>query len=197
MMRNGFTGLATAAAFALMLTANAGAQAQAQPPPKPTPPAPKPTTQAPKPAPATPAQGAAGERQPKPQPATQAAQAPAKASSVTLGSVKIPKGVSANGQPLPAGTYTVRLASTEGVPGKVGQTADLSKWCEFVQGGAVKGKELCTVLSSSEVGAVVKDAPPPSGGSKVQLLKGNDYLRVWINRGGTHYLMHLPATAGL
>ena len=115
----------------------------------------------------------------------------------TLGSVRIPKGVSANGQPLPAGTYTVRLGSESGVPGKAGQTAELSKWCEFVQGGEVKGKELCTVLSASEVGAVVKDAPPASGASKVQMLKGNDYLRVWINRGGTHYLMHLPAAPGL
>jgi hypothetical protein len=23
------------------------------------------------------------------------------------------------------------------------------------------------------------------------LLKGNDYLRVWINSAGTHYLVHL------
>ncbi len=113
---------------------------------------------------------------------------------MNIGSVRIPKAVSANGQALPAGTYTVRLAG-EGVPGKVGQTADLSRWCEFVQGGQVKGKELCTVLSSSEVSSVVKDAPPPAGGSKVQMLKGNDYLRVWINRAGTHYLMHLPAAA--
>ena len=193
-MRNGLTGLATAAAFALMLTANAGAQAQTQPPPKPTPPAPKPATPAPKPAPT---QAAPGDRVPKPQPATGAAQPPAAAKAATLGSVRIPKGVSANGQPLPAGTYTVRLGSESGVPGKAGQTAELSKWCEFVQGGEVKGKELCTVLSASEVGAVVKDAPPASGASKVQMLKGNDYLRVWINRGGTHYLMHLPAAPGL
>lgn len=164
MMRIGFSGLA-AAAVALTLTASAGAQTT------------KPTTP---------------DRQPKPQPATGAAQPATKQAAAGLGSVKIPKGVSANGQPLPAGTYTVRLAS-EGVPGKAGQTADLSRWCEFVQGSEVKGKELCTVLSASEVGAVVKDAPPASGTSKVQLLKGNDYLRVWINRGGTHYLMHLPA----
>jgi hypothetical protein len=194
MMRNGFTGLA-AAAVVLTLSANAGAQAQTQPPPKPTPsqqkPAPPPSQ--PKPAPA---QAAPGDRVPKPQPATGAAQPPAAAKATTLGSVKIPKGVSANGQPLPAGTYTVRLGAESGVPGKAGQTAELSKWCEFVQGGEVKGKELCTVLSASEVGAVVKDAPPPSGGSKVQTLKGNDYIRVWINRGGTHYLMHLPASAG-
>jgi hypothetical protein len=39
----------------------------------------------------------------------------------------------------------------------------------------------------------VKYAPPASGASKVQMLKGNDDLRIWINRGGTHYLMHLPA----
>ena len=58
----------------------------------------------------------------------------------------------------------------------------------------MKGKELCTVLSSSEVSAVVKDTPPASGTSKVQVLKGNDYIRVWINRGGTHYLVHLATT---
>ena len=191
MTRIGFPGLAAAAA-ALMLTAAVGAQTTTPQTTKPT----TPQTTKPEPAkPATPQTAAApGDRQPKPQPATGAAQPAKQAAAASLGTVRIPKGVSANGQPLPAGTYTVRLAS-EGVPGKVGQTADLSRWCEFVQGNEVKGKELCTVLSSSEIGAVVKDSPPASGSSKVQLLKGNDYLRVWINRGGTHYLMHLPASA--
>ena len=27
------------------------------------------------------------------------------------------------------------------------------------------------------------------------MLKGNDYLRVWINKGGNHYLIHLPTGA--
>jgi len=45
------------------------------------------------------------------------------------------------------------------------------------------------------VGARRQPAPPAPGGSKVELLKGNVYLRVWINRGGTHYLIHLPVTA--
>jgi hypothetical protein len=40
---------------------------------------------------------------------------------------------------------------------------------------------------------VQKDAPPRANGSKVELLKGGDYYRVWINRGGNHYLIHLPA----
>ena len=32
-------------------------------------------------------------------------------------------------------------------------------------------------------------------GRKVELLKGDDYLRVWINRGGTNYLIHLVTAA--
>jgi hypothetical protein len=178
MTRNGFSGLAAAAAV-LVLTAGTGAQTQAT---RPVP------AQATKPTPPP-----TGDRQPKPQPATQSAQPPAQSSATTLGSIRLPKAVSANGQALPAGTYTVRLAGEAATPGK-GQTAELSKWCEFVQGGQVKGKELCTVLSASEVSAVVKDAPPASGSSKVQMLKGNDYLRVWINRGGTHYLVHLAVS---
>ena len=40
---------------------------------------------------------------------------------------------------------------------------------------------------------IAKGAAPASGSSKVELLRGNDYLRVWVNRGGTHYLVHLVA----
>jgi hypothetical protein len=28
-------------------------------------------------------------------------------------------------------------------------------------------------------------------GAQIQTLVGNDYLRVWINKGGTNYLLHL------
>ena len=31
-----------------------------------------------------------------------------------------------------------------------------------------------------------------SNGSKVETLKGGDFVRVWINKGGNHYLLHLP-----
>jgi hypothetical protein len=29
----------------------------------------------------------------------------------------------------------------------------------------------------------------------VQMLRGNEYLRVWINRAGNHFLIHLPVAA--
>jgi len=66
---------------------------------------------------------------------------------------------------------------------------------EFVQGGQVKGKEIATVVSGPDAKQVIKGTGPASGGSKVQLLKGSDYIRVWVNRAGTHYLIHLSTQA--
>jgi hypothetical protein len=121
------------------------------------------------------------------------AQAQKAATAQSLGTVRIPKAVTANGQPLAAGTYSVRV-SGDSVQPVVGQTAELEQWVEFVQGGQVKGKELATVLTTAEVKNVVKGKAPASGASKTELLKGNDYVRVWLNHSGTHYLIHFQTT---
>lgn len=111
----------------------------------------------------------------------------------SLGTVRITKAVKANGQALAAGTYTVRLTAETPSP-VVGQTPAETRWVEFVQGGQVKGREVATVLTSAEVKNVAEGKPPASGSAKIEMLKGDDYLRVWINRGGTHYLVHLAAS---
>ena len=87
----------------------------------------------------------------------------------------------------------MRLTAQEAKPDAVGQTEKLERWVEFVQGGQVRGREVVSIVPAAEISPVAEDSPPRAGGSKVQMLKGNDYLRVWINRGGTHYLIHLPA----
>jgi hypothetical protein len=116
--------------------------------------------------------------------------------AATLGTIRLPKGVTADGKPLPAGTYQVRLTTQEAKPSAVGISESLERWVEFVQGGSVKGREIVSIVPQSEVKLVAKDAPPAPGTSKVQTLKGNDYVRVWFNKGGTHYLIHLPASGG-
>ena len=113
--------------------------------------------------------------------ATQAAQ--------SLGTVQLPRVVMANGQPLPAGTYTARLSS-ESVSKVVGQPEDSSRWVEFVQSGQVKGRELATVVSPADVKQVAKGTPPAQGTARVTALQGGEYLRVWLNRAGTQYLIH-------
>lgn len=110
---------------------------------------------------------------------------------IALGSVRIMRGVMADGKPLPAGTYTVRVTAQEAKPEAVGTTESLERWAEFLQRGEVKGREVVSIVPASEAKVVAKDAPPRAGASKVQMLRGNEYLRVWFNKGGNHYLIHL------
>ena len=133
----------------------------------------------------------AGHTAPKPQPATEAPPS-APEGQVVLGSVHLPKAVKADGKPLPAGTYQVRVTPQTASPDAKGQTPSLERWVEFVQGGQVKGREVVTIIPQSEIAKVQKDAPPRPNGSKIETLKGGDYMRLWINRGGNHYLVHFP-----
>jgi hypothetical protein len=125
----------------------------------------------------------------------QAAEPAAPTGEMVLGTVRVPKGVTADGKPLPPGSYQVRLTKEEAGPAAVGISENLERWVEFVQGGSVKGREVVSIVPQAEVKNVVKDPPPASGSAKVQPLKGNDYVRVWINRAGNHYLIHLPVGA--
>ena len=132
-----------------------------------------------------------GHTAPKTQPPTEAAPS-APAGDMALGSVSVPKGVKADGKPLAAGTYQVRLTGQTATPDAKGQTAPLERWVEFVQGGQVKGREVVTIIPQADIAKVQKDAPPRANGSKIETLKGGDYMRLWINRGGNHYLVHFP-----
>jgi len=180
------------------------ALAQQPPPPAPTPkpaatPKPAPTAEQPadKPAPRPSVKRAAagensqaGHTAPIAQPNT--TDAPnATSTAMTLGSVRLPKALKADGKPLPAGTYQVRLTADEAKPDAKGSSEVLERWVEFVKGGQVVGREVVSIVPANEAKLVQKDSPPPSGGSKVETLKGGDYVRVWINRAGSYYLVHL------
>jgi hypothetical protein len=148
-----------------------------------------------KPAKKAAAEGQAGEhRAPLAQPNT-APEADVQAAAAVLGTVHLPRAAKADGKPLPAGVYQVRLTTEEAKPNAVGTSEKLERWVEFVQKGQVKGREVVSIVPKSEIKLVEKDAPPPVGGSKVQMLKGNEYMRVWINNQGNHYLIHLAAAA--
>src|SRR5262249_16470474 len=136
-------------------------------------------------------QAGSGHTAPKAQPATEAAPA-APEGQLALGSVTLPKAVKADGKPLPAGTYQVRLTADTASQEAKGQTKALERWAEFVKGGKVVGREVVTIVPKADISKVQKDAPPKAGSAKVEMLKGGDYYRVWINRGGNHYLVHLP-----
>jgi hypothetical protein len=112
----------------------------------------------------------------------------------SLGTVTLAKKVMADGKPLAAGTYQVRLAGENAKPG-VGQSADGEQYVEFVKGGKVVAREVATVVSNADIGSIVKTHKPVMNAVRVETLKGNDYVRVWINKSGQNYLINLPTGA--
>ena len=126
--------------------------------------------------------------------AAAARQAGVPAGETGLGTVSLPRQVLADGQQLTAGTYDLRLTTDQAQPETPGQLASLNRWVEFVQADEVRGREVASIIPADEIGVVAGSTPPGPGVALVQMLKGNDYLRIWINRDGTHYLLHLPTS---
>lgn len=112
-----------------------------------------------------------------------------------LATVHLPKKVMANGQALPPGTYQVRLTSEEASPAAVGESPNSERWVEFLKGGKVAGREVATVVPADEIGKIAKGPRPPANGTRVETLKGGNYVRVWINKSGTNYLINMPPAA--
>jgi len=134
---------------------------------------------------------AAQHKTPNTQPATAPADAAALPTGVqALGTVRLSRAVKANGETLPAGSYQVRLTGEEPAAA-TGATKPYERWVEFVRGGKVAGREVVSIVPQSEIKSVTKGSGPAAGGNKVQMLRDNEYVRVWINRGGNHYLVHL------
>jgi hypothetical protein len=112
--------------------------------------------------------------------------------AVNLGTVRIPRAVKAGGDALAAGSYEVRVTDTPATPAAPGQTPQYERWAEFLRGGKVVAREVVTVVPNADISQVAEMRPPAPGSSRTDVLKGNDYLRLWVNRGGNHYLVHFP-----
>jgi hypothetical protein len=119
------------------------------------------------------------------------------AGETSLGTVNIPRSVMANGQALAAGSYQVRLTADAPQPSVPG--IQMERWVEFLRGGKVAGREVASIIPQAEVkdlNSGAKGPRPGAGSARVEMLKGDEYLRIWINRRGVDYLIHLPPAKG-
>ena len=110
-----------------------------------------------------------------------------------LGGIRLPQDVLADGKQLSAGTYQVCLTNDRLTPA-VGQSPTAECWVDFVRNGTFAGREVATVIPSEEIEHVAKGPGPKPNDSRVDVLKGGDYVRAWINRRGTHYIINMPLT---
>jgi len=109
----------------------------------------------------------------------------------SLANVTLSRAVMADGQRLAAGSYQVRLTADTPEPG-AGQSPGGERFVEFVRDGKVVGRELATVVMPADVQEVLEGHGPRPGAHRIDTLSGAEYLRLWINQGGTHYLLHMP-----
>ena len=111
---------------------------------------------------------------------------------VVIATVRIPQAVTADNRPLAPGPYQVRLLGTALQPA-VGETPGREQWVEFLQRGQAKGKAVASVIPQEQIREVAAhDRIPAAGTARVDVLRGNEHVRVWINQRGTSYLIHLP-----
>ena len=97
-----------------------------------------------------------------------------------------------DGKTLAAGTYQLRLTMDHPKPA-AGESPDSEQFVEFLKAGTIVARDVATVVSKADIVAIGKGDPAPApGAAKIEMLKGNDYIRVWVNKNGTHYLLHLP-----
>jgi 3-dehydroquinate synthase class II len=52
---------------------------------------------------------------------------------------------------------------------------------------------VASIIPQSEIAEHVKSPMPKGQGSRVDNLKGGDYVRVWIHKADKHYLINLGA----
>jgi hypothetical protein len=121
------------------------------------------------------------------------AQSPVRAPSDAdvLATVRIAVAVRAGGNPLPVGTYDIRLTQEHPTP-LPGQSRDAQQWVEFVADGTVIAREIAEVLRDDDLPAVGASSQAVRPGTRVEMLKGGESLRISVKRDRERYLIYLP-----
>ncbi len=111
------------------------------------------------------------------------------------GGFDLPLRAYATGEPLEPAPYRVRLTD-ESAPVVDQEPSTTTRWIEFLheEDGSIAGRALATVVPDSELEEVATSSAPRNQ-VQVDALREGDYVRVWLNRDGSSYLVHLPTSA--
>jgi hypothetical protein len=108
-----------------------------------------------------------------------------------LATVRVTAAVLAGGAPLPSGTYQVRLTEERPTP-LPGLSPDTQRWVEFLADGKVIAREIAEVLRDGNLPSEGASSQRVQTGTRVEMLKGGEFLRISIKREQERYLIYLP-----
>lgn len=115
----------------------------------------------------------------------------ARSDANVLATVRITAAVLADGAPLLPGTYEIRLTDQRPAPAP-GQSPEARLWVEFIANGKVVAREAAEVLRDGDLPAVGASSVPARSGTRVEMLKGGEFLRISVKRDHERYLIYLP-----
>jgi hypothetical protein len=116
---------------------------------------------------------------------------PSTTDSRVLTTVRIATAVTAGGVSLPIGTYELRLTGERPVP-LAGQPANAQEWVEFVADGKVVAREAAEILYDDDLEAAGEASQRVKSGTRVEMLKDGEFLRISVKRERQRYLIYLP-----
>jgi hypothetical protein len=108
-----------------------------------------------------------------------------------LTTVRISAPVTAGGTSLAAGTYEFRLTGERPVP-PIGHPQNAQEWIEFVRDGRVIAHEAAEILYDDDLPSDGASAQKARLGTRVEMLKGGEFLRISVKRERDCYLIYLP-----
>lgn len=118
---------------------------------------------------------------------------PATAAGTSLGTVRIPTAVRAGGTALPAATYELRLTGEHPAAGT--EQRETQEWVEFISSGKVVARELAEILYDDDLPSIGASSQKARTGTRVEMLKDRDFLRISVKRDNERYLIYLPVSA--
>jgi hypothetical protein len=116
---------------------------------------------------------------------------PSPADARVLATVQIGTAVTAGGAPLPVGTYELRLTGERPAP-LAGQPQNGQEWVEFVADGKIVAREAAEILNDGDLEAAGEASQRVKSGTRVEMLKGGEFLRISVKRERNRYLIYLP-----
>ena len=113
------------------------------------------------------------------------------AGATVLATVQISTPVLAGGTSLAAGRYEVRLTGEHPTP-RVGQPRTPQESVEFVVNGKVVARDVAEILYDDDLPSIGASSQRAKTGTRVELLKGGEFLRISVKRERERYLIYLP-----
>ena len=116
--------------------------------------------------------------------------APSTTDARVLTTVRIGTAVTAGGTSLPVGAYEIRLTGERPAP-LAGQPQNSQEWVEFVADGKVVAREAAEILYDDDLEAAGEGSQRVKSGTRVEMLKDGEFLRISVKRERERYLIYL------